>query len=84
MNSRHFSKDEVQMSNKFMRKWSTSEDIKNANENYTEILNPTPVNMAVTKTITTGGSVYKETCIHRLLECKLVWSLWKSVLRIPE
>lgn len=58
MNSRHFSKDEVQMSNKFMRKCSTSEDIKNANENYTEIPDPTTVSMAVTETITTGEGTY--------------------------
>lgn len=48
-----------------MRKCSTSEDIKNANENYTEIPNPAPVSMAVTKTITTGeGGILKETCVH--------------------
>jgi hypothetical protein len=83
---RTFSKEEIQMSKKHMKKVLTIPGHKrNANQNHTKI-SPHPVRMATIKNTTNNkcwqGCGGKGTLIHCWWECKLVQALWKTIWRL--
>ena len=82
--NRHFSKEDVQVANKHMKRCSTSLIIRNANQNHNEV--PTHVcQMAAIKKSTNNkcwrGCEEKETLLHCWWESKLVQALWRTVRR---
>jgi hypothetical protein len=79
--NRDFSKEEVQMAKKYMKKCSTSLIIKEMLNKTTLKFHFTPVRMATIKS-TNGGDVEKETLTHCWWECKLVQLQWKTVWKL--
>jgi hypothetical protein len=84
--NREFSKEEVQMASKYMKKCPTSLAVKEIHSKTTLRFHLTPVRMAMFKSKNNNkcwqGCGETGSFMHYWWECKLVQPLWKAVWRV--